>query len=105
MDRVEDDIYINQDLKYEKVLGNELPLFRARKVIETKQHTLLTENLIYIIKLRDTEKRYKVNQDKYLILDLETYGERVKIGSYYGNIQEWFGFFWNETIIYQKSKF
>ena len=87
-----------------KVLAtSELPLFRARKVIETKQHTLLTENLIYIIKLRDTEKRYKVNQDKYLILDLETYGERVKIGSYYGNIQEWFGFF-GMKLLYIKKK-
>ena len=93
-------VRINMSLLREQVNANQLPLFKSHRTDMSFERTYLTQDLTYFIKLKSKSKDI---HNLYLIFDLRNRGEIKKIGSYFGDISEWLGFFWNEKKLYQKS--
>ena len=97
------EVSINQDSHNNKVMAYMLPLFQTdRKTHTVRKFTYLLNNYIYVIRM-DEERDDEAAKRKYFILDLENFGEDCNIGSYYGDIAQWLGFFWNKKKLYNKK--
>ena len=97
------EVSINQDSHKNKVMAYMLPLFQTdRKTHTVKRYTYLLNNYIYLIRM-DEERNDESAKRKYFILDLENFGEDCNVGSYYGDIAQWLGFFWNKKKLYNKK--
>ena len=93
-------IKLNVKLFREQVNADLLPTFNCRRLMKFSNRVYLTQDYTYFIRLDSKDKKM---ENLYFILDLQNRGQFDKIGTYFGNIHEWFGFFWDEKKLYQKS--
>ena len=83
-------VRLNMSLLKEQVNADLIPVFNTTRTDMSFNKFYLTQDMIYFIRLDSKNSKIK---NLYFILDLENRGEIDKLGTYFGDINEWLGFF------------